>query len=146
MNATFSPPLAHYFTLMIGAGRHSSPTAHVTGGADCVNAADLAAIRSLLPQVMLKAAGIEASGRLRQRVGILAAFLQESPASANSQAHREVAFALCYFLKGFDLIPDSIPEIGLLDDALLVETVLQRNLHELRTHWTERGRAWPENT
>ena len=144
MNDSISSSLGQYFTLMIGAGRQSSPTEHVTGGADCINAADLAGIRSLLPQVAAKAAGIKESGRLRQRVEILASFLQESPVTANSPAHREAAFVLYYFLKGFDLIPDSIPDIGLLDDSLLVETVLQRNLHELRSHWMERGRVWPE--
>lgn len=39
----------------------------------------------------------------------------------------EAAFALNYFLKGIDLIPDSVPEIGLTDDARIVACVLARN-------------------
>ncbi len=39
----------------------------------------------------------------------------------------EAAVALNYFLKGFDLIPDSIPEIGLVDDARVIACVLARN-------------------
>ncbi|MDQ5977653.1 MAG: hypothetical protein QG602_625, partial [Verrucomicrobiota bacterium] len=119
--------------------------AHVTGGADCINAADLAGLRALLPQVLVKAAGIQDSSRLRRRVELLATFLQEAPPAAGSAAQREAAFVLYYFLKGFDLIPDSIPEIGLMDDALLVETAFRRNAYEFRAHWAERGRTWPED-
>ncbi len=39
----------------------------------------------------------------------------------------EATVALRYFLKGVDLIPDMIPEIGLTDDARLVARVLARN-------------------
>jgi uncharacterized membrane protein YkvA (DUF1232 family) len=39
----------------------------------------------------------------------------------------EAAVAMNYFLKGFDLIPDSIPEIGLTDDVRIVACVLARN-------------------
>lgn len=145
MNHSLSSPLAQYFSLMVGAGQYSSPTAHVTGGADCISAADLAGLRALLPQVLVKAAGIPDSDRLRRRVEILAGFLQETPPATGSVAQREAAFVLYYFLKGFDLIPDSIPEIGLMDDALLVETAFRRNAHELRAHWAARGRAWPED-
>lgn len=145
MNHSLSAPLAHYFSLMVGAGQYSSPTTHVTGGADCISTADLTGLRALLPQVLVKAAGIRDSERLRRRVELLASFLQETPVSADAVAQREAAFVLYYFLKGFDLIPDSIPEIGLMDDALLVETAFRRNAHELRAHWAARGRAWTED-
>lgn len=39
----------------------------------------------------------------------------------------EAGVALAYLLKGVDFIPDSIPEIGLTDDARLVARVLDRN-------------------
>lgn len=39
----------------------------------------------------------------------------------------EAGVALSYLLKGVDLIPDSIPEIGLTDDARVVARVLDRN-------------------
>ena len=39
----------------------------------------------------------------------------------------EACVALAYLLKGVDLIPDSIPEIGLIDDARVVARVLERN-------------------
>jgi hypothetical protein len=44
----------------------------------------------------------------------------------------EAGVALAYLLKGVDLIPDSVPEIGLTDDARVVARVLDRN-PELRS-------------
>lgn len=39
----------------------------------------------------------------------------------------EAGVALSYLLKGVDLIPDSIPEIGLTDDARVVARVIARH-------------------
>jgi hypothetical protein len=39
----------------------------------------------------------------------------------------ETGFAASYFLKRFDLIPDQFPEIGLADDSLIVQRVIERN-------------------
>jgi hypothetical protein len=39
----------------------------------------------------------------------------------------EVGFAASYLLKRFDLIPDHVPEIGLADDALILQRVIERN-------------------
>jgi hypothetical protein len=39
----------------------------------------------------------------------------------------ETGFAASYFLKRFDLIPDHLPEIGLTDDSLVVQRVIERN-------------------
>jgi uncharacterized membrane protein YkvA (DUF1232 family) len=44
-----------------------------------------------------------------------------------SQTVGEAAFALLYFQTATDLIPDSIPDMGLLDDAMIVSLVLRRH-------------------
>jgi uncharacterized membrane protein YkvA (DUF1232 family) len=44
-----------------------------------------------------------------------------------SQAVSEAAFALLYFRIATDLIPDPIPGMGLLDDAMIVNLVLRRH-------------------
>jgi uncharacterized membrane protein YkvA (DUF1232 family) len=44
-----------------------------------------------------------------------------------SQTVSEAAFALLYFQTATDLIPDSIPGMGLLDDAMIVSLVLRRH-------------------
>jgi uncharacterized membrane protein YkvA (DUF1232 family) len=59
-----------------------------------------------------------------------------------AQAVAEAAFALLYFQNPTDLIPDSIPGIGLLDDAMIVRMVLRRHdqafkrsSHSYQLHW-----------
>lgn len=145
MSEELSSSLAHYLSSMSAPGRVGSPSAHLERGGDCVQAADLARLRRLEPALQAKAERLAVSPRLRHRLGLLRQFLQESPVAAATAAHREAAFALYYFLQGQDLIPDAIPEVGLMDDALLVETALRRNAHELQNHWAAHGRVWPEN-
>jgi len=59
-----------------------------------------------------------------------------------SQTVSEAAFALRYFQTATDLIPDSIPDMGLLDDAMIVSLVLRRHedafkcsSHAYKLHW-----------
>lgn len=54
----------------------------------------------------------------------------ESPEASHDPLPKpiaEAAAALAYVLKGADIIPDWIPEIGLTDDARVVARVLERN-------------------
>ena len=128
---------------MLGSGRTSTPAEHITQGSDCVHYADIIGLRHLLEKVREKAATIGESRRLRQRIELLATFIEEAAVDAKSVAQREVSFSLYYFLKGVDLIPDAIPEIGLLDDSLMIEAAYNRNLLELRAQWAAQGRQWP---
>lgn len=68
---------------------------------------------------------------LIQGVEILIQILQ-SPEVSNSSdplpPHlSELGVAAYYILKGVDIIPDSIPEIGLTDDARILARVFERN-------------------
>jgi len=145
MKTTPSTPLRQFLLQHAGAGQSLSPTRYLVAGTACLGAEDLAGLHRLLQQIRAKAAAITSSARLRRRLELLARFFEESPVAGAGEAERESAFVLYYFLKGYDLIPDSVPEIGLVDDALLVETVLQRHQAALRSHWAARSRTWPEN-
>jgi len=145
MNVSLSTALSRYLADMSRPGREATPSRHLERGAECVLGEDLAVLPRLRPALETKLAGITDSARLRGRVTLLLQYLAETPADPANACQREAAFAVFYFLKGFDLIPDSLPGIGLLDDAVLVETALRRNEHELREHWAARGRAWPES-
>jgi len=118
---------------------------YVEGGAALVTPEAIAALHALHPALEAKIAGLDASERLQQRVDALVTYFTEACVDgvADEQASRDVTFALLYFLKGFDRIPDSVPEIGLLDDAMIVQTVLQRHSTTLRAHWLRQGRTWP---
>jgi uncharacterized membrane protein YkvA (DUF1232 family) len=143
MNTT-TVSLDHYLATMASPGREATPSSHLERGAAIVTAADIERLRRMFPALRSKTARITDSEVLTRRIRLLMQYVQDTPAGESTPALRESAFALFYFLKGFDLIPDAVPHVGLLDDALLVETVLQRNAHEFRAHWAARRRVWPE--
>jgi uncharacterized membrane protein YkvA (DUF1232 family) len=118
---------------------------YVEHGAKLVTGPAIYALQRLKAPLEQKIATVEDSGRLRRSLELLALYFAEASTDGQSgtAAHRDATFALLYFLKGFDRIPDSIPEVGLLDDAMIVELVLQRNLTAYRTHWLRRRRGWP---
>ncbi len=118
---------------------------YIERGSALVTPDAIEGLRRLRPALQAKIARIEGSARLRSRLELLALYFDEAcrDGTTGTPTHCDVTFALLYFLKGFDRIPDSVPEIGLLDDALIVETVLQRHATTLRAHWLRRRRTWP---
>lgn len=114
-------------------------------GADLVTPCAVEAIRTLLPAIERNLESLGAPSYLRRRIEILACYFSEACADGHgcTPAHREAAFALCYFHQAADRVPDWIPEAGLADDAIIVQLVLQRQLTTLRAHWLRRRRAWP---
>jgi uncharacterized membrane protein YkvA (DUF1232 family) len=56
----------------------------------------------------------------------------------------EAACALLYFQRQMDLIPDSIPDVGLLDDAIIVGLVLQRQEDAFEESLHSDMLRWPE--
>ena len=55
----------------------------------------------------------------------------------------EAAFALQYFQRTTDLIPDSIPGMGLLDDAVIVRIVLGRHEEAFKSGSYGYKLSWP---
>jgi uncharacterized membrane protein YkvA (DUF1232 family) len=101
---------------------------YVDEGAALVTPEAIATLRGMHASLLAKIAGVVDSAVLRQRLELLMGYFEAtSETSTNTTTLREVAFALLYFLKGLDRIPDSVPEVGLLDDAMVVQSVLQRH-------------------
>ena len=73
---------------------------------------------------------------LADQIEFLCRFVEENLVGQKSDAIdnvlAEAAFALSYFQSRADLIPDAIPHIGTLDDALIVAMVLRRNEQTFR--------------
>ena len=125
---TDAPSLAHY----------------LDRGAALITPDAVEALRALRQPLQTKIDALTGSERLRQRLQVLATYFDETNHfRVADHARRDVAFALFYFLKGFDRIPDTVPEVGLLDDALMVDFVLQRHFTTLRVHWLRHRRLWP---
>jgi uncharacterized membrane protein YkvA (DUF1232 family) len=59
-----------------------------------------------------------------------------------AQTVAESAFALLYFQNTTDLIPDSIPGLGFLDDAMIVSMVLRRHDHAFKCSSYSRKLHW----
>ena len=119
--------------------------AYVDRGAALVTCEEIAALQRLRTALRQKIGALTESTLLQRRLELLATYFEEAGADGHmgTPAHCETTFALLYFLKDVDRIPDSIPEVGLLDDAMIVQVVLQRNVTAMRAHWLRRRRAWP---
>ncbi len=57
--------------------------------------------------------------------------LDDKDYSAPANVHRSVLAALAYFADAKDVIPDDIPMVGFLDDAIMIKMVEDELRHEL---------------
>lgn len=122
-----------------------SVSTYITQGGALMDGAAFQALADLRPELRVKLRLLEQSVHLRRRLALLLTYCEEigREGGAGTPAHCEAGFALLYFLQGADRIPDSLPEIGLLDDALIVQLVLHRHAATFRAHWLRHGRVWP---
>jgi uncharacterized membrane protein YkvA (DUF1232 family) len=84
---------------------------------------------------------------LSGQLEFLCLFVEEQIVGRNRDAAEEpvaeAAFALLYFQRSTDLIPDSIPGMGLLDDAIIVRIVLGRHEHAFKSSSHADELSWP---
>ncbi len=118
---------------------------YIDRGSELVTPAAIEALRGLRQPLRAKVEALAEPGHLRHRIELLMIYVEDAYRDGHTgiPAHRDAAFALLYFLKGSDRVPDSTPEVGLLDDAMIIQTVLQRHSTGLRAHWLRHHRAWP---
>ena len=92
---------------------------------------DLPALRDLSTKIPLGSYAY-----LADQVEFLCRFVEDNLVTQKSDVVdnvvAEAAFALCYFQRHTDLIPDAIPHIGTLDDAMIVGMVLRRHQQTFR--------------
>jgi uncharacterized membrane protein YkvA (DUF1232 family) len=118
---------------------------YLEGGANLITPEAAAALHGQQEALSAKIATLAESERLRSRIELLNAFFEQDYAEghAATPACREIAFALLYFLKGADRIPDSVPEIGLLDDAMIIQLAIQHQAAAIRAHCRSHGLQCP---
>ncbi len=98
-----------------------------------VSAADIRDLAKLHAEVKAKLATDQARQHhdLQAGVRLLMEFISSDEARNAADplptALAEAGLGIRYLLKGIDFIPDSVPEIGMTDDARLVARILERN-------------------
>lgn len=74
---------------------------------------------------------------VKQRIpqlGALLDMLQDEQWDLDAGARAKILGALIYFSDPEDLIPDGIPGLGLLDDAIVIELVLEELKHDIEAY------------
>ena len=86
--------------------------------------------RKLLEQ--LRGAGLsEAVQKRLDDLGDLASMLEDEEWAPEGEDRERIAAAMSYFADPVDTIPDSLPGLGYLDDALMTEVVVRELRHDL---------------
>jgi uncharacterized membrane protein YkvA (DUF1232 family) len=77
-----------------------------------------------------------------RQLEFLADFFESDTAKEFEQARNETAFALLYAVKDNDMMPDTMPGVGFLDDAAVAKVVLSRHAQAFERHCALNGLHW----
>ena len=69
-----------------------------------------------------------------ERLGLLFQMVEDSEWRLEGQDRNRVMYAMAYLADPADVIPDQIPGLGFLDDAIMVELVCQDLRHEMEAY------------
>ena len=110
----------------------------VIRGGQTVTAGQMEAFRRKLPFLKVKAETLDVPElpHLNPQTNFLVRYAEDVldgvyPCS-DLQAIAETVFALSYLLKEVDIIPDSVPHLGLSDDSIVLRAVLKGHEKEFR--------------
>jgi hypothetical protein len=122
-------------------GKTMSLDEFIEDHAQQVNSTDLRVLENFSGRLLdkLKESNGDVYPGLREAVQVIV-WVLGSPAAQHAKDPlprwlAETGFAAAYFLKRLDLIPDHLPEIGLADDTLILQRVIERNQSELTAVW-----------
>jgi uncharacterized membrane protein YkvA (DUF1232 family) len=97
-----------------------------------------------LPEIRLVATQVTEFPHLADQVEFLAELIEDFHSGLNQgipyTAIAEASFALSYFRKSVDIIPDRIQEIGYADDAAIITAVFETYKEAFLKHLVERDR------
>ncbi len=115
----------------------------VIRGGQTVTAGQMDAFRRKLPFLRVKAEMIDVPDfpHLKRQTNFLVRYAEDVldgiyPCE-DLTAITESVFALSYLLKEVDIIPDSVPHLGLADDSAVLRAVLKGHENEFRTFATK---------
>ena len=117
--------------------------------AAAIQRADLETLAVRLPELRASLQRYDCQNypALPDQIEFLALLVEDTGAGLNGHLPFAVlahtAFALNYLQREQDLIPDDVPGVGLLDDAMVVSLVLQRHQAFFQGHPRARKLRWP---
>ena len=116
---------------------------YVEHGSRLLTAPEAASLTDGLDDLHRKIAILKLEGpKLADQLELLADFHLENPPGLPAQVRTETIFALLYVIKDLDLVPDDEPDVGYLDDAAVVESVLARHAKVFENHCHFRQVEW----
>lgn len=89
--------------------------------------------RRLLEQADVPTTPVFMRDRIR-RLGTLVDMLGDEEFGLAGADRKRVVQALAYFAEPMDVIPDAVPGLGFLDDAILAELVVRETRHEIEAY------------
>jgi uncharacterized membrane protein YkvA (DUF1232 family) len=69
-----------------------------------------------------------------EKLGLLIRMLEDEDWSLKGEERKRVLNVLAYFADPDDIIPDRVPGLGYLDDAIMLQIVLQSLRHEIEAY------------
>ena len=93
----------------------------------------IAAVRNMIEEVQSSNAAEFVVQRLA-KLERMVRMLEDEEWDMEGKDRSRVADGLIYFAEGEDLIPDRIPGLGYLDDAIMIELVVQDLQHEIQAY------------
>ncbi len=79
---------------------------------------------------------------LARQLEFLVGYFETNPWNQSDSIRNETIFALLYAAKDMDLVPDDMPEVGYLDDAAVVESVLARHAETFALYCAAKDIEW----
>ena len=98
---------------------------------------DMGSIVDAASQVMTKVNASQTSDFIRDRMNTLETLIGmvvDKSWGLVDEDRKRVVEALAYFSEADDLIPDDIPGLGFLDDAIMIEIVSRELKHEIQAY------------
>ncbi len=115
----------------------------VEHGARMLGSAESANLKEGLAELHAKISTVRGElPRLALQLEFLVGYFESSPWSPGDKVRNETIFALHYAAKDTDLMPDDMPEVGYLDDAAVVESVLSRHGDAFEQFCAGKGIDW----